>query len=481
MSPLAAPRGTAPLREYVARALTETDGKSLTAVIAVPVPFAPLSVFLRAVPRDMTVLWDPGASEQLAYATAGVAHRVDLRGRDRFTQMRAGIEAIWRRVQVLPHPDCVPPSPRIFGGLAFEPGLTRTPWEEFSDGCFVLPRWTYAREADAEHSVLCLAVNGDEDRGLLRREALMSELDDILEALEAYEGQTTTRTTLAFPRIPETSVRQLAFETWREHVERIRAAIAGGRFGKIVAARRCEVELPANTAIRGLDDIDVLTRLSTELECTRFAFRGATSTFLGASPEILIAKQGLEVTTQALAGTLGSLGSELPVLSRRSAELLTNKKDLAEHEFVVRQIRESLAPYCTAIDIAGSPQVSKIRSILHLNTPIVATLKRDIGAWDLLSTLHPTPAVGGFPKREAAEWIAANEVHPRGWYSGAVGWVDSTGDAKFVVAIRCGVLTPRRAFIFTGAGIVAGSDPAEEYSETELKQLPLLRALGVVV
>jgi menaquinone-specific isochorismate synthase len=470
------PESASAVQEHVAGVLQSIDRQPITAIISVPAPHAPLSTFLRAVPRDTTFLWHPQEGDPVACAAAGVARRIDLVGTDRFSQMRAGLGELWCRVRAFPYLDCVPLQPRIFGGIAFAPGMGGPPWDEFSDGCFVLPRWTYERDADGALSHLSLAANGDKDCGAMRHHKLLEELDDILEALQAYEGQSTSRTIRMFPRIPETAVRQIDYGTWRDHVERIRAAITTANYGKIVAARSAVVNLP-----EPLDDIDVLTRLSIEPECTRFAIRGATSTFLGASPEVLFVKRGLRLGTQALAGTIRSLGSDLPVLSKRSFELLTSRKDLAEHDFVVRQIHDSLRPYCTVIDTAPEPQISKIRTIMHLNTPIVGTLRADVDAPALLEALHPTPAVGGVPKREAMEWIAANESFPRGWYTGAVGWVDMGGDAQFVVAIRCGLITATKAFIFTGAGIVADSDPASEYAETELKQLPLLRALGVVL
>lgn len=96
------------------------------------------------------------------------------------------------------------------------------------------------------------------------------------------------------------------------------------------------------------------------------------------------------------------------------------------------------------------------------------------------ATLHPTPAVGGFPAREAAEWISNNEPLERGWYTGTVGWIDGNGDGEIAVAIRCGVLTRTHAYIFAGAGVVAASTAEAEYAETAGKMGPVLRALGVL-
>jgi isochorismate synthase EntC len=99
---------------------------------------------------------------------------------------------------------------------------------------------------------------------------------------------------------------------------------------------------------------------------------------------------------------------------------------------------------------------------------------------DLVKALHPTPAVSGSPQAAALRWLADNERSGRGWYAGAVGWLDATGDGAFSVAIRSGVVCGRDAWLYAGAGIVLGSDAGAEYAETLLKQTPMLAALGLV-
>ncbi len=460
------------VRAFFARAFSDlaTRPEGAIAVMHIDAPVAPLEAFLRATPRDMGLFWHPPNGPSCA--AAGVCARVDLKGEERLNVLRRWAEDLFSRLQRFELSEVKAPSPRIFGGIAFAPRRNEeTPWEDFGDGCFTLPRWTYSIAEGRAH--LSLAVRREEDTGLAFQAGLLSELDSILEALEGAQG----RPAIAAPaeRIPLENAHQQSYEDWNIHIEKIRSAIVGGGFEKIVAARRCDVDLPAP-----LDDVDVLVRLSHETHTVRFGFRREHSTFLGASPETLFAKEGADLVTEALAGTIRSLGSDVPRLTGQANRLLGSHKDLSEHAFVVREIRESLTPIAEKVVTHEKPQIRKVRDILHLNTAISARLLPTTHVADLLAVLHPTPAVGGAPTRPAAEWIVDNEKAARGWYTGTVGWIDADGDGVFAVAIRCGVITPKRAYVFTGAGIVEESDAEAEYAETSLKQQPFLRALGVL-
>jgi menaquinone-specific isochorismate synthase len=433
---------------------------------------APLSMFLRAVSRPMGVLWDD--QTDVAMAAAGVVESIQLKGPERYQQLRDWLAGIWPRTRSYVYETCAPPPVRVFGGYAFHHGGADPPWQEFGDGAFTLPRWYYGRGRN-NAGFLGMTVRGDVDTGPLRHSQLMEQLDGIIDALRVAEGHESRGMRVATPRTVDASVHQLPIEEWQAHLARVKHAFQEGHYRKIVAARRCDVDVEGS-----IDDLDVVRALAAEPECTRFAFRRSMMTFLGASPETLFRKVGTKLTTHALAGTIRSLGSEFPVLSRRSTELLENEKENAEHELVVRDIEGVLRPFCDEIISPRQPQVHKVRNILHLNTKFEARLRTGVDPVDLVAAMHPTPAVGGTPKREAVEWILANEPLYRGWYTGTVGWMDATQDAQFVVAIRCGLVGRSVAHIYTGAGIVPSSNPTEEYAETELKQLPMLRALGIV-
>lgn len=116
-------------------------------------------------------------------------------------------------------------------------------------------------------------------------------------------------------------------------------------------------------------------------------------------------------------------------------------------------------------------------NIQHLATPVIAQLSDPHSAIELAGMLHPTPAVGGEPRSAALATIAELERMDRGWYAAPVGWMDTTEDGEFCVALRSGVLRDREAHLFAGVGVVAGSNPADELAETEVKLEALLPLL----
>lgn len=469
MSIVAVPhRGGA--HEQLAWALTQSPCEA-TIAVTLPAPVAPLSAFLAAVPREGSFMWHPPLGPGVA--GSGATASIDLEGPERIHAVRAWTTTLFGSLVHYALEGATPMPIRVFGGLAFEAGFSQqTPWEPFGDGCFTLPRWTYVKNEDTASLVLTIAAHDAKD--LLQVDRAISEMESITDALRATEG-TTTRTRLpAYRTIPSVCVAQIPEGEWHALVEAAKTTLARGEFTKLVAARRCDV-----TLLEQVNDLDVIGRLIAEPTCTRFAFRRAKSSFVGASPETLFAKEGLVATTEALAGTIRSLGTDPPILHAQKTKLYDSDKDASEHRIVVQEIERALSRLATSVDHPPRAEIRKIRNILHLSTPFVATLREGATAFDLLAALHPTPAVGGLPREGASKWIVKHERHHRGWYTGPVGWFDAEGDGAFVVAIRSGVIAADKAYVYTGAGIVEESDSDLEYAETQLKQLPLLRALGV--
>ena len=203
------------------------------------------------------------------------------------------------------------------------------------------------------------------------------------------------------------------------------------------------------------------------------------SALVGASPELLVARDGDEVTCQPFAGSAPR--SADPAIDRANGVALAESgKNRHEHQLVIDAIRTALAPLCVDLQIAETPQLHGTDALWHLSTPISGRLREtSTTAIDLAMALHPTPAVGGVPSDAAAALIAELEGD-RGFYAGAVGWCDAGGNGRFVVSIRCALLSAdrRTALAHSGGGIVAESDPDDEVDETTTKLTTIMTGLG---
>ena len=204
------------------------------------------------------------------------------------------------------------------------------------------------------------------------------------------------------------------------------------------------------------------------------------SVLVGASPELLVARHGDQVTCQPFAGS-APRASDRDIDAANGVALAASGKNRHEHRLVVDTMCAALQPLCRSLDVAPEPQLSSTAALWHLSTPIRGTLRESATtAIDLALALHPTPAVGGVPTAAAVDAIAELEGE-RGFYAGAVGWCDAGGDGRWVVAIRGALLAAdrRSAVAQAGGGIVAESDPDDEVAETTTKFRTVLTALGV--
>jgi salicylate biosynthesis isochorismate synthase len=259
---------------------------------------------------------------------------------------------------------------------------------------------------------------------------------------------------------------------YEESVARAVQRIRAGELEKIVLAREVEVHAPVEH-----DPAAVVGLLREAFpSCYVFAVGRGDATFLAASPELLIRREGQRATTVALAGS--TRRSADPAIDDHLGEaLLHSDKDCEENAIVARRITRALEPRSVWVTAAPEPMLVRVANIQHLARPIRAQLASPIDAIELLALLHPTPAVGGEPLAVAEPLIPALEGFDRGWYAGPVGWTDANGDGEFCVALRCALLRGRVARCYAGAGIVRDSDPAAELAETEIKLGALLPAL----
>lgn len=431
-------------------------------------PLVPIETLLKH--PEARAAWAPalraddtpiGGAEQ--FVAIGAARVFTAAGENRFASMREQTQAVLASLQREALHGAPELEPRCVGGFAFQCGRARLdPWTAFGEAQFILPRLMYTRfettaalsvviptEADAAEQALEQALSLRDELAVLNPKPLAAQLrsDDAL-------AHCTHSEVVGVPQ-------------WTQLVTAALREIATGAVRKIVIARRTtnHFDTPISVA-RSFAELGAGRASS-----TRFMFRAGQHSFLGVTPERLIKKSGLELSTEALAGTFRLARSQL------ATELLRSPKEHEEHRPVVAAIVEHLQPFTKRLTYPSDPVLTELPQLLHLRTPIQGELAAPCHILDLVEALHPTPAVGGQPSAPALGWIAANEAHERGWYAGPVGWFNPEGDGEFVVALRSGVVRGNRVDLYAGAGIVHGSDPSSEYDETELKFGALASAL----
>ena len=400
------------------------------------------------------------APDGLEIAGGGVAARLTAGGADRFDALRADADALFADFEFDgPHAA----RPRALGGVAFnEHHADAAPWTGFPAALFVLPRVQLVRTDETTH----LTVSAlDPDGGPESVEALLEEYRGVIAELPAMVPRDDP------PGISETRHRTPEAE-WKTQVRAAADRISNGELEKVVLALALAVDLE-NPA----DVPDILERLRrTYPECYRFLVQPTeTAGFFGAPPERLVALDGREVRTEALAGSVAR-GDTPERDADLAASLVESEKLQHEQRLVVEAICEQLDPLGTVRE--GERGVHRLATIQHLRTPIEATLDDDEHVLSIVEALHPTPAVGGLPPGAAWNVIRETETFERGWYAAPVGWFDAEGDGEFAVAIRSGLVGGRTATLFAGNGIVGDSDPDAEWEEVQLKYRPILDELS---
>ncbi len=241
---------------------------------------------------------------------------------------------------------------------------------------------------------------------------------------------------------------------------------------KVVLAR----DLIVNSH-RPIDARKILRNLGAEYPSTWiFAVDG----LVGATPELLLRLSRGMVTSRVLAGTISKTGDDEKDLAL-AASLARSSKDLEEHEYAVRSVADALDPFCTSTNVPESPFVLHLANVMHLATDVTGALiesKKNVDAFTILEKLHPSAAVCGTPTDLAAKVIKNIEGMSRGRYAGPVGWLDARGDGELGIALRCGQIKENEIQIYAGCGIVAGSNPEKELTESNAKFAPMRSALN---
>jgi len=236
----------------------------------------------------------------------------------------------------------------------------------------------------------------------------------------------------------------LTTDQWEERVAVAIHAIQSKTIDKVVLARDLN-----GISTKDIDPRSILRNLADEYPST---WCYSISGLVGATPELLLRLNRAMVTSRVLAGTISKTGDDEKDLAL-AASLARSSKDLEEHEYAVRSVAESLAPFCSSTNVPDSPFVLHLANVMHLATDVTGAISefpQHVDTFSILEKLHPSAAVCGTPTNVATKVISDLEGMARGRYAGPVGWIDARGDGELGIALRCGQIENNRIRLFAG-------------------------------
>jgi isochorismate synthase len=411
-------------------------------------------------------VWEQPDRDHFALGCLGSAWTVEgVDGSDRFAVAAARCAEAVHEAALGPVPAGVPGAGPVWaGGFSFSPlGGTAAEWRSLPPAMLILPAVSLVRFGGSGFATLNVACRAEHDPGEIVA-AAAARLESLQPAsIPLQDPDPVDGFEIASVLPPEHYEGAVA-----EGCRRIRA----GELEKVVLAREVRVEAGAP-----FQPGPVFDGLRTAFPgCFCFCAGTPDVAFIGASPELLVRREGATVSTVALAGSTRR-SADPAVDDHLGQRLLQSVKDLEEHRIVARRIERTLEPLSVWVASAEEPSLVKVENIQHLATPIRAQLAEPRSAVELAGVLHPTPAVGGEPSEQACELIEELEDLDRGWYAAPVGWTDAADDGEFCVGIRCTLLEGRTAHCYAGSGIVSDSEPEAELAESEVKLQTLLAVL----
>jgi salicylate biosynthesis isochorismate synthase/menaquinone-specific isochorismate synthase len=407
-----------------------------------------------------------------ALAGVGIAAHVLAAGPDRFREAARQCRGFARMADSGDDLVGLPSGagPVFCGGFAFSDGSTNSPeWAGMGGADLVLPELSILRRGGRAWLTLATAVRTrGPGPGAADPAMYLERLEKRLASLQPATMPLIDPHPLQQPRVAGAAPP----EHYEGAVARAVELIKRGEVQKVVLAREVRVH-----AADPYDPAAIFGALREVFpSCFTYCVGSQDRAFIGASPELLVRRDGSRAQTVALAGTTRR-SADPSVDDHLGEQLLHSKKEREEQAIVAARIERALKPVSVWVAAAEEPALVKVQNVQHLATPIRAQLRSPVSTVELAGLLHPTPAVGGEPRERAIRLIPELEGLDRGWYAAPVGWTDLAEDGEFCVALRGGLLRGDTAHLYAGCGIVRDSDPAAELAETEIKlqtMLPLL-------
>jgi menaquinone-specific isochorismate synthase len=281
------------------------------------------------------------------------------------------------------------------------------------------------------------------------------------DSIHVLQGEMPTPSVELPRRLPEMIGSPRTADGWEHAFEEALSRLRASSLEKVVLSRTVEISFDHE-----IEQGPVIEQLVRD-QAGSFVF--AADGLIGSSPELLARLDGTAVESVSLAG---SMARDQP------NGALSSAKNRREHELAADSVASALRSVTTSLT-RGDTNEASFADIVHLATGFEGQAVPGTAVLDLIGRLHPTAAVAGTPTAQATRLIRDIEKHRRGRYAGPVGWFDSSGNGTFAIALRCGLIRGRHVTLFTGAGLVEGSEADSEYAETEIKLIPMLRSLGL--
>lgn len=454
-----------PLRARLFDRLREAVKDGATAADLLSISVAAPELSLRGLPAVAApyFYWSRPAEERYLLGL-GDAWSMTARGGKRFETLSAAPRN-WHHRWAWLDLDDTGVEPVAFAGFAYDSeDPMEGSWEGFPNSMLRIPALQLQRHGNESVLVYtCPAARSGSDDVWQAWGRLTDQLVESLGATAEPSGRPT-------PLARESAHPDPA--AWREAVQNATRAIRTGRLTKVVPARSIRVR-----GERRLDTSRLMAGFAYMYpSCALIAVSLGGRALASATPERLVALEGGELVSDAVGGTIRRAPGEAEDAAL-GEQLLHHPRMRHEHAVVVDHIRETLAPLCGEFSVPPRPGLLKLRNLQHLWTRMQGTPAEDMPLLELARRLHPTPAVGGLPREAAAAWFRDTRQPPRGWYTGAAGWIGRSGEGELSVLLRCALLDGHCADLYAGAGVVSDSDPDEELAETELKFGAVLEAL----
>ncbi len=462
-----APRLITKLDSRLESALRKMDGITHGELLSITLTVPQLaSLHLTELPIG-SIYWACSHDQNFKLAI-GREITLEAEGENRFLELQQKFSALsqnWVRLS----PDGYSAKVQAFIGFAFSPSeVMQDCWQGFANACVHIPSILLERkDSITSLTFTCTMRSGEKALERIKKRWLRLAEDLFLSVTHFNPPFKAIPSLYRISDIPSK-------EQWLRQVRGVLDIIERGFLEKVVLTRR--VRFFGDRPLRATRSLAWLA--SRHMGGVLFAYATPEATLIGATPERLVSLGGDKVICDAIAGT--ACRDPRPKLDHQlGISLLADKKARHEQRLVVDTILRSLEPWCVSLNAPVEPQLLKSRAVQHLWSAIHGRVKQGVSLFNLISSLHPTPAVGGTPSHRALAWLKTHENDHRGWYTGALGWVSCDGSGELAVILRCALLRNHVADLFAGAGIVSNSHPQSELDETEWKLRTMLDSLAV--